>query len=163
VITAIDGTTLTLDRPLENVHFGGGELRSEVANLSRNVIVESADPKGVRGHTIYHQFSSGGISYARFAHLGKEGVLGRYPIHFHLVEDTMRGSGVIGAAIVDSHNRWITLHGAQYLLVRDCVGYRSVGHGFFMEDGTEVFNLLDRNLGVQAFPREVAAKAGPGV
>ena len=77
-------------------------------------------------------------------------MLGRYPIHFHLVEDTMRGSGVIGAAIVDSGNRWVTIHGTQYLLVRDCVGYRSVGHGFFMEDGTEEFNLLDRNLGVQA-------------
>jgi hypothetical protein len=34
--------------------------------------------------------------------------------------------------------------------VRDCVGYRSVGHGFFFEDGTEVFNVLDRNLAVQA-------------
>ena len=108
-------------------------------------------PKGVRGHTVYHQFSRGGISYARFAHLGKEGALGRYPIHFHLVEDTMRGSGVLGAAIVDSHNRWVTIHGTQYLLVRDCIGYRSVGHGFFMEDGTEVYNLLDRNLGVQAY------------
>ncbi|MDB6154378.1 MAG: hypothetical protein JWL90_2831 [Chthoniobacteraceae bacterium] len=151
IITAIDGTTLTLDRPLENIHFGTGDLRSEAADLSRNVIVESAEPNGVRGHTIYHQFSSGGISYARFAHLGKEGVLGRYPIHFHLTEETMRGSGVIGAAIVDSHNRWVTIHGSQYLLVRDCVGYRSVGHGFFMEDGSEVFNLLDRNLGVQAF------------
>ena len=150
-IVKIEGTVLTLDRPLANEHFGSGDLRSEVANLSRNVIVESADPKGVRGHTIYHQFSRGGISYARFAHLGKEGVLGRYPIHFHRVEDTMRGSGVIGVAIVDSHNRWVTLHGTQYLLVRDCVGYRSVGHGFFMEDGTEEFNLLDRNLGVQAF------------
>lgn len=150
VITKIEGTVLTLDRPLANPHFGSGDLRSEVANLSRNVIIESAEPKGVRGHTIYHQFSSGGISYARFAHLGKEGVLGRYPIHFHLVEDTMRGSGVTGAAIVDSGNRWVTLHGAQFLVVRDCVGYRSVGHGFFLEDGTEVFNLLDRNLGVQA-------------
>lgn len=150
VITKIDGTTLMLDRPLTNEHFGSGDYRSEVADLSRNVIIESADPEGVRGHTIYHQFSSGGISYARFAHLGKEGVLGRYPIHFHLVEDTMRGSGVTGAAIVDSGNRWVTIHGTQFLVVRDCVGYRSVGHGFFLEDGTEVFNLLDRNLGVQA-------------
>ena len=150
-IVKIDGTTLTLDRPLVNEHFGTGEFRSEVANLSRNVIVESADPNGVRGHTLYHQFSSGGISYARFAHLGKEGVLGRYPIHFHLVEDTMRGSGVLGAAIVDSGNRWITIHGAQYLVIRDCVGFRSVGHGFFMEDGSEALNLLDRNLGVQAY------------
>lgn len=152
VIKAIDGRVLTLDRPLREEHFGTGEFRSEVANLSRNVIIESAaDPDGVRGHTMFHRYSKGGISYARFAHLGKEGVLGRYAIHFHLTGTTMRGSAVVGAAIVNSHNRWITVHGTQYLLVRDCVGFRSVGHGYFLEDGTEVFNLLDRNLGVQAF------------
>lgn len=147
-VAAIDGQTLTLDKPLEFAHAGTGEFRSEVANLSRNVIVESADPGGVRGHTVYHRFSRGGISYARFAHLGKEGVLGRYAIHFHLVGDTMRGGSVRGAAIVDSHNRWITVHGTQYLVIRDCVGFQSVGHGFFLEDGSEVYNLLDHNLGV---------------
>ncbi len=150
-ITRIEGRRVQLDQPLAAEHFGSGQFRSEVANLSRNVIVESADPDGVRGHTLYHAFSQGGISYARFAHLGKEGLLGRYAIHFHLVGDTMRGSQVLGAAIVDSHNRWITIHGTEYLLVRDCVGYRSVGHGYFLEDGTEVYNLLDRNLGVQAY------------
>ena len=150
-ITKIDGTTLHLDKPLAHEHFGSGEFRSEVANLSRNVIIESADPEGIRGHTLYHAHSQGGISYARFAHLGKEGVLGRYAIHYHLVGDTMRGSQIRGAAIVDSHNRWITIHGTEYLIVRDCVGYQSVGHGFFMEDGTEVYNVLDRNLGVQAY------------
>jgi hypothetical protein len=150
-IAAIEGTTLTLDRPLEFAHFGDGEHRSEVANLSRNVVIESADPAGVRGHTMYHHHSQGGISYAEFRHLGKEGVLGKYPIHFHLVGDTMRGSGVIGASVWDSHNRWITVHGTDYLLVRDCVGYRSVGHGFFLEDATEQYNVLDRNLAVQAY------------
>lgn len=150
-IRSIDGRRLILDKSLEFEHAGSGEFRSEIANLSRNVIVESADPAGVRGHTVYHRFSRGGISYARFAHLGKEGVLGRYPIHFHLVEDTMRGSSVVGAAVVDSHNRWVTIHGTHYLVVRDCVGYQSVGHGFFLEDGTEVYNVLDRNLGVQAY------------
>lgn len=150
-IVAIDGLTVKLDKVLDNPHAGSGEFRGEIANLSRNVIVESADPDGVRGHTMFHWGSAGSISYARFAHLGKEGVLGRYPIHFHLVEDTMRGSSVIGASIVDSHNRWVTIHGTQYLLVRDCVGYESVGHGFFLEDGTEVSNVLDRNLGVHAY------------
>jgi hypothetical protein len=62
----------------------------------------------------------------------------------------MRGSSVIGASIHDSHNRWLTVHGTNYLVVRDCVGYRSVGHGFFLEDGTEVYNVLDRNLAVAA-------------
>jgi hypothetical protein len=150
-IVRIDGMSIELDRALMHAHAGNGRNRSEVANLSRNVVVESADPGGVRGHTIFHRFSRGGISYARFAHLGKEGELGRYAIHFHVVGDTMRGAGVIGAAIVDSHNRWITIHGTQYLVVRDCVGYKSVGHGFFLEDGTEVYNLLDRNLAVHAY------------
>jgi hypothetical protein len=150
-IIKIEGNVLTLDAPLKHEHYGEGEFRSEVANLSRNVIVESADPAGVRGHTMYHAYSKGGISYARFANLGKAGVLGRYAIHFHLCGDTMRGSQVLGAAIVDSQNRWVTIHGTEYLVVRDCIGYRSLGHGFFMEDGTEIYNLLDRNLGIQAF------------
>ncbi len=150
-IKAIDGTTITLDQPLEYEHFGSGEFRSEVANLSRNVVIESADPDGVRGHTVFHRYSQGSMSYARLAHLGKENVLGRYAVHFHLAGDTMRGSQLRGLAIVDSHNRWVTIHGTEYLIVRDCVGYQSVGHGFFMEDGTEIYNLLEGNLGVQAY------------
>ncbi len=150
-IAKIDGRKLTLDQPLKHEHFGSGDFRSEVANLSRNVVIESATPDGVRGHTLYHRFSQGSISYARFAHLGKENVLGRYSIHFHLLEDSNRGGSVVGAAIVDSHNRWITVHGTDYMVVRDCVGYQSVGHGFFLEDGTETYNVFDRNLGVQAF------------
>ena len=62
----------------------------------------------------------------------------------------MRGASVVGASIWDSGNRWITIHGTNRLVVRDCVGYGSVGHGFFLEDGTEVENILDGNLAVQA-------------
>lgn len=150
IVRAISGTKLTLDQPLAFEHLGDGAYRGEVANLSRNVVVESADPAKARGHTMYHRGSAGAISYAEFRHLGKEGVLGRYSIHFHLARATMRGSSVIGASIWDSGNRWITIHGTDYLVVRDCVGYQSVGHGFFLEDGTEVFNVLDHNLAVQA-------------
>ncbi|MDB6077222.1 MAG: hypothetical protein JWO82_969, partial [Akkermansiaceae bacterium] len=141
---------LRLKTPLQHEHQALGKFRGEVANLSRNVIVESADPQGVRGHTAYHHGSTGSISYAEFRHLGKEGVLGRYPIHFHLCGDTMRGSSVTGVSVWDSANRWITLHGTNFILVRDCIGYRSTGHGFFFEDGTEVNNVLDHNLAVQA-------------
>jgi hypothetical protein len=149
-IQSIDGTQLLLDAPLEKEHNGADGQNLEVANLSRNVVTESADLKA-RGHTMYHRHSAGSISYAEFRHLGKEGVLGRYPLHYHLCGDTMRGSSVTGASIWDSANRWLTIHGTNYLVVRDCVGYQSLGHGFFMEDGTEVFNVLDRNLAVQAY------------
>jgi hypothetical protein len=160
IITAIHGTALDLDQSLEFQHEAIGDFRGEVANLSRNVVVESAEPDKARGHTMYHRGSAGSISYSEFRHLGKENVLGRYSLHFHRVGDTMRGSSIIGASIWDSGNRWLTIHGTNYLVVRDCVGYRSIGHGFFLEDGTEVNNVLDRNLAVQAFagktlPRQV--------
>ena len=150
-IAAIDGATITLDRPLLHHHLGSGPCRGEVADLSRNVVVESADPDGIRGHTMYHRDSAGSIGYAEFRHLGKVGQLGRYAVHFHRVRDTMRGSSVVGASIWDSANRWITVHGTDYLVVRDCVGYRSIGHGFYVEDGTETENVFDRNLAVEAF------------
>ncbi len=150
-IKAINGDRITVDRPLDYFHEGKGDYRGEVANLSRNVIIESADPAQARGHTMYHKHSAGAISYAEFRHLGKEGLLGKYPIHVHLAGDTMRGSYVLGASIWDSGNRWVTVHGTSYFIVRDCVGYQSVGHGYFLEDGSEIFNVFDRNLAVQAF------------
>ena len=149
-IVSLEGLKLTLDKPLAYEHLGDGEFRGEVANLSRNVVIESADPAGVRGHTMYHRGSAGAISYAEFRHLGKKDTLGRYSLHFHLCGNTMRGSYVTGASIWDSHNRWLTIHGTNYLVVRDNVGFRSVGHGFFMEDGTEIYNILDRNLAIAA-------------
>jgi hypothetical protein len=150
-VVAIDGTRLTLDGALQEDHRGEGNYRGEVANLSRNVVIESADPARGRGHTMYHRGSAGSVSYTEFRHLGKEGILGKYSLHFHLIGDTMRGSSVVGSSFWDSGNRWITIHGTNYLVVRDCVGYQSVGHGFFLEDGTEVDNVFDRNLAVQAF------------
>jgi hypothetical protein len=151
IITAVDGARLTFDKPTLFEHVCSERGRCEVANLSRNIVIESADPDGVRGHTMYHRRSSGSISYAEFRHLGKEGVLGKYPIHFHLLRDGMRDQGgVIGASIWDSKNRFMAIHGTDYLLVRDCVGYQCVGHGYFLEDGTEQYNVLDRNLAVQA-------------
>jgi hypothetical protein len=145
-ITAIDGAKLTFAEPLKYDHAGSGEYRGEAANLTRNVVIESADPAGVRGHTMYHRDSAGSLSYAEFRHLGKQNVLGRYAIHYHLVGDTMRGSSAVGLSIHDSHNRFFTIHGTNYLVVKDVVGFGSIGHGFFLEDGTEVFNVLDRNL-----------------
>lgn len=150
IIRKIDDSIVHIDQPLIHAHAGEGEYRGEVANLSRNVIVESADPKGVRAHTMYHRDSAGSLSYTEFRHLGKKNLLGRYALHFHLVGDTMRGSSVVGLSIWDSENRWLTIHGTNYLVVRDNVGYKSIGHGYFLEDGTEVYNMIDRNLAILA-------------
>lgn len=149
-ISAINGLEITIDTPLSMSHSGEGNYRAEVANLSRNVVIESANPDGDRGHTMYHRDSAGSLAYTEFRHLGKKNTLGRYSLHFHLAGETMRGGFVKGNSIWDSHNRWLTIHGTNYLYVHDNVGYQSIGHGFFLEDGTEVCNILDRNLAIMA-------------
>ncbi len=154
------GRTLTLSGTLQFKHFGGfnaSDLRSEVGLLSRNVVIESRDPDGVRGHTMYHTGGPGSISYAEFRHLGKEQTLGRYPIHFHLTKDARRGAYVKGVSVWDSANRWITIHGTEYMVVRDSVAYQSVGHGIFFEDGSEVYNLIENNLLVQSYQTDSIA------
>ncbi|MEM1441705.1 MAG: G8 domain-containing protein, partial [Verrucomicrobiota bacterium] len=57
---------LELDQPLNIPHRASEGYAAEIANLSRNVIIESADPNGHRGHTMYHRYSRGSISYAEF-------------------------------------------------------------------------------------------------
>ncbi|MGN6504316.1 MAG: G8 domain-containing protein [Tepidisphaeraceae bacterium] len=153
-IRSIEGQLLTLDRPLAYDHFAEGDYRGEVADLSRNIVIESADPESqggaLRGHTMIHGGSHAAIDAVEFRHLGKPGQLGRYALHFHAAGDSLRGSSVMHCSIWDSDNRWITVHGTNYLVIRDNVGYRSLGHGFFCEDGTEIYNVFDENLAVQA-------------
>jgi G8 domain len=63
IIKAIAGAKVTLDQPLKFDHEGDGDYRAEVANLSRNVVVESAKDDA-HGHTMYHHGSAGSIAYA---------------------------------------------------------------------------------------------------
>ncbi|AGY56722.1 G8 domain-containing protein [Gloeobacter kilaueensis] len=159
-ISAISGKTITLSSALSYDHSGLSGYYPEVANLTRNIVVQSADTSSTaaRGHTMYHAYSSGSIEYARFDGLGKEGNIGRYPIHLHMVNDTMRGFYITGNAVTNGGFKFITIHDTDYALVRDNVGYKTNAAGFFLEDGSEVYNLLDHNLAVNAFNGTAASK-----
>ena len=157
MVTGVEagGTTIKIDQPLEFEHavvrMPRGELLSgEVGNLSRNIVIESQNPEGPYGHVMFHHGSQGSISYTEFHDLGKPGALGRYPLHFHLPNDTMRGTSIIGASIWGGHNRWLAEHGIEYLVVRDLVAYQTIGHGVYLENASEQYNLLDHSLLVQA-------------
>jgi hypothetical protein len=111
-VRSIDGTSVTLDRPLAHDHLlPSGFAGLPVANLTRNVVLASADPSVLagRGHVmVMHSKGGTDIRYAAFEDLGRtaaaiphtrpreqaDGTLvggsdantiGRYPLHFHTV------------------------------------------------------------------------------
>ena len=103
------------------------------------------------GHVVIRQ----GVAKAQtqgveFYQLGQGGRMGHYPIHFHMARKTPPDTFVKDSSIHDSMTRWITLHGTQNVLLARNVGYKSIGHGFYLEDGSEINNQLYANLGVLA-------------
>ena len=76
--------------------------------------------------------------------------MGHYPVHFHHARLTPDETFVKDCSIHDSMTRWITLHATQNVLLARNVGYLSIGHGFYLEDATEINNQLYSNIGIFA-------------
>ncbi|MBK6769796.1 MAG: G8 domain-containing protein [Ardenticatenales bacterium] len=104
------------------------------------------------GHVIVRQgFGAFHVQGVAFHQLGQGGRMGHYPLHFHLNKSTRYTNAfVTDSAITESHNRFVVLHGTHDVTLARNVGYLSVGHGFFLEDGSEINNLLCYNLGISA-------------
>jgi hypothetical protein len=89
--------------------------------------------------------------------LGQGGSIGHYPVHFHLARVTAPATKSDGSAretfvkdcsIWDSMTRFITLHATQDVTLARNVGYESIGHGYYLEDGSEIDNKLYSNIGI---------------
>ena len=90
------------------------------------------------------------IQGVEFAQMGQGGMLGRYPVHFHIARRVPADTYVIDSSINELMTRWIVLHSTQGVTLARNVGYKSIGHGFFLEDGTETDNKLYANIGIFA-------------
>ncbi|XP_004464997.2 cell surface hyaluronidase CEMIP2 [Dasypus novemcinctus] len=158
------------------LHMGeivdGVDMRAEVGILTRNVVIRGEmedscyagnqcqffDYDTFGGHVlIMKNFTSVHLSYVELKHLGQQ-QLGRYPVHFHLCGDVdhkggyRHGTFVDGLAIHHSFSRCITVHGTNGLLIKDTIGFDTLGHCFFLEDGVEQRNTLFHNLGLLTKP-----------
>ncbi|QIN79004.1 transmembrane domain-containing protein [Rubrobacter marinus] len=157
-IKAISGGTITLDKTLANAHWGtvqtvaGRPLdeRAEVALLSRNVTVEGeqASSAGGFGGQIMVMGGTARIDGTELTRMGQKNILRRYPIHFHMLGNAGENSYVRGSSLHKTFNRCVTIHGTNKLNLTGNVCHDHLGHGFFMEDGAEVDNVLDGNLGM---------------
>jgi hypothetical protein len=154
-IKAVSGNRITLDQPLEFMHFGkitfGVDERGEVGLLTRNIRVQSSEDSQSNyfgGHIMAMSGSKMYVSGVELNRMGQHMTLARYPIHWHLIGEG-QGQYIRNASIHDTFSRCVTVHGTNNLRVENNVTFNTVGHCFFLEDGIETGNQFVRNLGIQ--------------
>ncbi|XP_062905096.1 cell surface hyaluronidase [Mobula hypostoma] len=152
--------------------MNGVDMRAEVGMLTRNIVIEGEMEDSCYGDNwckffkhdtfgghlkILKNFSSVHLSDVELMHMGQQ-VMGSYPVHFHLCGDVDRLGGyssptyLRSLAIHHCFSRCVTVHATNGLLIRDTVGYDTLGHCFFLEDGIEERNVLYHNLGLLTRP-----------
>jgi hypothetical protein len=165
-ITAIsaDKKTISLAAPLKFTHIGGtksytrardnktwkADIFGEVGLLSHYIKIQSDraenDAEGFGGHIMVMKNSTSYVEHVELYKMGQKAVQGRYPFHWHLAENTARGSYFRNSSVHKSFNRAVTIHGTDYITVDGIFAYDHIGHGIFLEDGGERFNTIQNNV-----------------
>ncbi|PRP73209.1 hypothetical protein PROFUN_03523 [Planoprotostelium fungivorum] len=154
VISSIsaDKKTLTLKTPLSWMHWGANYERAEVGLLNRNIVVRgdnTSESELYGGHVLLRHGQILQITGVEFTRMGQQGILGRYPVHFHMAMDVYDiTAALINSSLHDNYQRCISIHGTNGVLVKQNVAYKTYGHCYFLEDGSETNNTFDGNLGV---------------
>lgn len=149
--------------PLPGATTRFAETRAAVALLTRSIrIVSAGDALGedfpaesngyhFGAHAVFRQgFQSIQVQGVEFYQMGQGARMGHYPIHFHMARRVPQDTLIADCSIHDSMTRWITVHATQGVTLQRNVGYKSIGHGFYLEDGTEVDNKFYSNIGIFA-------------
>lgn len=183
VVASTTGASVALTTGLAETHWGateaahvdgtGLEERAEVGLLSRWIVVTGTPTASANGgldsgHVILRLSSPtvttqprAEVENVEFRDLGKEGILGKYPLHIHEIGDVNYACWIKNSSIHRSVNRAISIHNSSRVLVEDNVAYDVVGHAYYIEDDPVRGCELRRNLGLRtkaAVPgREVQA------
>jgi hypothetical protein len=169
-VAAVSGSVVTVSKGLDFDHNdltdpnGIALLHPRVANLTRNIVIQSEDQFGTRGHTVdIGMGASWNIQYNQLLGLGRtraialdstvlphigSNQIGKYAEHHHHVDSAV-GSVDIGNVYQGNPNttKWaISVHGTSDALVQDCIEVDFPGAGFVTEDGSEVRNVFRHNL-----------------
>jgi parallel beta-helix repeat protein len=128
----------------------------EVMLLSRNIVLTTPQvitntqrKTIVGGHLwFYHSYRPQIMNGIDVRNFGQQGLLGRYPIHFHFGLNNVGGSILSKNTIRHSLQRCIVIHGTDNVTISENVAYDTAGHCFVLEDGIETKNRFIRNIGV---------------
>lgn len=164
-ITAVssDKKTLTLNKNLTYPHIGrkknytrakdgkiwSVEMRAEVGLLSKSIKIQgdaSSKDNQFGGHVMIHSGAQAHVNSVELFQMGQKTITGRYPFHWHLLQEKGAGQYLKNSSIHTSYNRAITIHGTESTLVENNFAYDHIGHGLFLEDGSERFNIIKKNV-----------------
>jgi len=176
-IVSVDGNKVTFDKPLQYDHQppAGHDFDTYVANLSRNVVLQSENPEGVRGHFMMHNgMTEAGDKYANtvvnaeFRDMGRtdqskvvgtepgdDNPQGRYSIHLHEIgTEPGAATSLIQGNAVSGNPGWGIVQHSSNALINENVVYDVTGAGIVSEMGGEI-GAWNNNL--------VSSVTGPGV
>ncbi len=178
-VSSIQGKVVTLKSPLLSDHKGARRADGSpepgwlphVGNLTRNVVLRSANKTGTRGQVMFLHLARVDIEYASLLYLGRTTAapldsttfnadgsvshigtnqIGRYALHLHHVMGPAKGTPplfrVIGNVIAGNLKWGIAVHDSHYGLIAKNIVYDTVGSSIVTEDGSESNNVFEDNF-----------------
>jgi len=159
ITQVVNSRTFILNSPLNYTHFGEGDQRAEVGVLNRNIVFQgdaSSDTSQFGGHIMLRPGPRAEIKGIELTRMGLAGIMGRYPIHFHVWgEKAFENVGnyfVNDSSIHHTYQRCIVVHDTNGLTISGNICFSNKGHQFFLEDGVEMGNQFLYNLGIKPIP-----------
>ncbi len=101
---------------------------------------------GYGGHIIHHTGGKGYVEGVELYRMGQTNVMGKYPIHFHVLANGCSDCYFRDSSVHESYYRCISIHGTNNLTVSENVAYDVTGFCYYLEDGVEENNTLSYNL-----------------
>jgi hypothetical protein len=159
VLTAVDGKTLKLDKPLAHARAGtvrtveGRMLdeRAEVGVLTRRIVIrgdESSDGNRFGGHVMLMPAGKAYVEGVELVRMGQYDRLGRYPFHWHIALDS-KGQYLKRSVVNGGYQRGIVVHSTQSVTVADNISFDTTGHNFIVETPVTTGNVFDHNLALK--------------
>jgi len=102
---------------------------------------------GFGGHIMVRGGGKGFVEGVELYRMGQTNVLGRYPMHFHLLGDECSDCYFRDSSVHRSFYRCISIHGTHSTHVSENVAYDVTGFCYYLEDGIEHHNRIEFNLG----------------
>ncbi|PRP75664.1 G8 domain-containing protein, partial [Planoprotostelium fungivorum] len=147
------GKTISFSQGLTYQHYGVVPMNAEVGLLTRWIVIRG-DNSSINsmygGHLGMRNSNKNGgtvLSGVELTQMGQAGILGRYPVHFHMMRYVYNmGVSATDLSIHHNYQRCISIHETHGAVVQNCVCFDTYGHAMFLEDGGERGNVWDHNL-----------------